>query len=204
MAVPPTAAPASIKLRRQVALCTLMCALAWLLMAAQGTTPAAALTAGHPLHLQAGFGLAVGILAALAAWTGYKWQASRPHRESAAAGAAMASYNRLDLSGSNPLWISLGAGVGEELLFRGALQPALGIVLSSMIFLIAHLPAYQMKSFTRTTAVQAAGVFATSLFLALVCHYVGLVAAMLVHTLIDIVALYTIRQAALEPAGIRR
>ncbi len=196
MAVTPPAAPASVKLRRQVALCVSMCALAWLLIALQGNTLMATLTAGQPLHLQAGVGLTVGALAALAAYIGYQWQATRPRGPSAATSSAVASYSQLDLTGANPVWISLCAGIGEELLFRGALQPALGIVLSSFIFLIAHLPAYRMKSITPTTAVQAAGVFATSLFLALVCHYVGLVAAMLVHTLIDIVALYTIRHSA--------
>lgn len=203
MDVASPAAPVPVKLRRQVTLCALMCALAWLLVVLQGSTLAATLAAGHPLHLQMGFGLSVGALAALAAYLGYRWQASRSNGMSAATGQAAASYQRLDLSGNNPIWISLSAGIGEELLFRGALQPALGIVASSVIFLIAHLPAYQITSFTRTAAMQAAGVFATSIVLALVCHFVGLVAAMLVHALIDIVALYTIRAAsrAASPVG---
>ena len=41
------------------------------------------------------------------------------------------SYGQLDLRGLNPIWISLAAGVGEELLFRAALQPLIGIWLSS-------------------------------------------------------------------------
>lgn len=36
------------------------------------------------------------------------------------------------------LAVSLSAGIGEELLFRGALQPRLGLVLTSLLFAIGH------------------------------------------------------------------
>ena len=39
----------------------------------------------------------------------------------------LALIQRVDLSGWNPLWFGLCAGIGEELLFRGTLQPLLGI-----------------------------------------------------------------------------
>jgi len=36
------------------------------------------------------------------------------------------------------LAVSLSAGIGEELLFRGALQPRFGLVLTSLLFAIGH------------------------------------------------------------------
>lgn len=36
------------------------------------------------------------------------------------------------------LTIGLAAGIGEEILFRGALQPRLGILLTSLLFMIVH------------------------------------------------------------------
>jgi membrane protease YdiL (CAAX protease family) len=36
------------------------------------------------------------------------------------------------------LAVSLSAGVGEELLFRGALQPRFGLVLTSLLFAVGH------------------------------------------------------------------
>lgn len=180
-----------VKVHRQMIVCIAMSVLALILIHVQGSSIGSVIVAGQPLYLQLGFGLAVGAAAALAALIGYKLQSSKPHVK-----AVVNSYSRLDLRGWNPVWISLAAGFGEELLFRGALQPLLGILVAALLFLIAHMPAYQMKSFKPATLIQAAGVFATSIFLALIFEYVGLVAAMLVHALIDIIGLYTIRHAA--------
>jgi membrane protease YdiL (CAAX protease family) len=193
----PVAEQPKITVRRQIIVCIGMSVLALILIHIQGRSIGTIIAAGQPLHLQTGFGLAVGAAAALAALIGYKWQASKAHTKS-----IVNSYNRLNLSGWNPVWISLAAGFGEELLFRGALQPLLGILFASLVFVIAHIPAYQVKSFTLTTLIQATGVFATSIFLGVVFEYVGLVAAMLVHALIDLVGLYTIRRGARGVAAV--
>ncbi|MBI4042019.1 MAG: CPBP family intramembrane metalloprotease [Deltaproteobacteria bacterium] len=37
-------------------------------------------------------------------------------------------------------WVSLWSGFGEEILFRGAMQPVLGLVLTSFIFGLFHFP----------------------------------------------------------------
>lgn len=186
----PVTEPTKIKVGKQFAICAGMSALALIIIYAQGGAIAAIIADGQPLYLQVGFGLAVGAAAALAAMIGYYLQASKAHTKS-----VVDSYNRLDLTGWNPVWISMAAGFGEELLFRGALQPLLGIVFASLAFMLAHIPAYQVKSFKVTTLIHAAGIFATSIFLALVFKFVGLIAAMLVHTLIDVVGLYAIRRA---------
>jgi membrane protease YdiL (CAAX protease family) len=187
----PAVAPPKVKLHKQIFICIGMSVLAVALVYLQGSSIGSIIAAGQPLLLQAGFGLGVGAAAVLAALIGYKLQASKAHTK-----AVVNSYSRLDLSGWNPVWISLAAGFGEELLFRGALQPLLGITLASLVFVVAHIPAYQLKSFKLTTLLQASGVFATSIFLALIFEYLGLLAAMLVHSLIDIAGLYTVRHAA--------
>ena len=47
--------------------------------------------------------------------------------------AEMESRRDQAMRGFNPLWISLCAGFGEEMLFRGAPQPLLGLWLTSLV-----------------------------------------------------------------------
>jgi hypothetical protein len=187
----PAAKATKIKVRKQLITGIGMSTPALIIIHLQGGAIGTVIAAGQPLYLQAGFGLAVGATMALAALIAYRLQASKPHATS-----VVDSYKRLDLGGWNPVWIGLAAGFGEELLFRAALQPLLGIFFGSLVFVIAHMPAYRVKSFTVTTLIHATGVFAMSILLALVFEFVGLLAAMLVHALIDIVGLYAIRRAA--------
>lgn len=102
-------------------------------------------------------------------------------------------YGRLDLDGLNPVWIALCAAIGEELLFRAALQPLLGLWVASLVFLVVHTPVYQFRRLDRATLAQVVGVFGAGLVLGLVYQYVGLLAAMLVHAWIDIVGLVAVR-----------
>ena len=44
------------------------------------------------------------------------------------------------LSRRDAFWLALLSSVGEELFFRGAMQPSLGLWLTSIIFGLAHLP----------------------------------------------------------------
>ena len=97
------------------------------------------------------------------------------------------------MSGLNPVWISLAAAIGEELLFRAALQPLLGVWITSLIFLLTHTPVYQFRKLNQATLVQAAGVFGASVVLGFIYQYVGLVAAVMVHTALDVVGLYLVR-----------
>ena len=106
------------------------------------------------------------------------------------------SYNALDLSGWRPLWISLAAGVGEELLFRGALQPHLGIWFTSALFALAHLRGYRIRELNRTTARQLAGLFGASVALGALAHFGGLVTAIVFHVAMDVAGLLIVRRAA--------
>jgi membrane protease YdiL (CAAX protease family) len=99
-----------------------------------------------------------------------------------------------DLGGLNPLWFSLCAGIGEEALFRGALQPLLGIVVTSLIFTALHYQTGGFRSMNRMKALYAGIVFLASLLLGALCVQRGLIAAMVVHTVIDTAVLMTFRK----------
>ena len=78
-------------------------------------------------------------------------------------------------------------------LARAALQPLLGVWITSLIFLLTHTPVYQFRKLNRATLLQAAGVFGASVALGFIYQYVGLLAAVLVHTALDVVGLYVVR-----------
>ncbi len=113
------------------------------------------------------------------------------------------NYGKLDLRGWNPLWIALLAGFGEELLFRGALQPLVGLWISSLLFVLVHARAYRFRQFNKAVLIQALGLFAMSIALGLMARFAGLLTAMIVHAAIDVAGLYAIQRAliAAKPAA---
>jgi uncharacterized protein len=141
-----------------------------------------------PLQLAAGtlVGLAVGATSLYSAWF---------HPRTGIVKRTAASYSRLDLGGLNPVWISLAAGIGEELLFRAALQPLLGIWLTSLLFLIVHTRAYEFRLTDKVSWIQAASVFGMSIGLGLLYEHVGLLSAVIAHVVVDVCALYAVRLA---------
>jgi uncharacterized protein len=151
------------------------------------------LLAGLPLLQQAGIGLGVGVLYWACGVIGFKYAAGRKTARSTAD-----SYSRLDLRGWNPVWIALAAGFGEELLFRGALQPLLGIWLTSALFVLAHIKAYRFTELSSRVLLQAVSIFAVSVVLGCIAHYAGLVTAMIIHAAVDIAGLYAIRRMAAQ------
>jgi membrane protease YdiL (CAAX protease family) len=187
---PAPSSPAPIRLSAQVLTCLVFCLLAAPVIWFTQDAPLALFTrpAAPMWQLLVGQGLA--LLAAAASYALYRVSA---HAESTA--KTIATYARLDLRGLNPLWMALAAAVGEEMLFRAALQPLLGVWLTSLLFLVTHMPVYRMRRLDRATLVQAAGIFGTSVALGFVFDYVGLLAAMLVHLWIDIVGLLVVRAA---------
>ncbi|MQA20042.1 CPBP family intramembrane glutamic endopeptidase [Rugamonas rivuli] len=177
---------------RQLAVCAALSCLALIVIFFLHKPPyAALLLAGLPLHYQVGIGLGFGCCYWAASQIGYRFAAN-----SESAKSTMESYSRLNLDGLNPLWISLAAGFGEELLFRGALQPLIGIWITSALFVIAHTKAYRFNGLNKRVAIQAAAIFTVSVAFGFVAEYAGLIAAMLVHALTDVVGLYTIKAAS--------
>ena len=98
-----------------------------------------------------------------------------------------------DLGGLNPLWFSLCAGIGEELLCRGVLQPLAGICVTSVIFTLLHFQTGRFRTMNRWKALYALLIFVVSVGLGVLSVRIGLLAAMAAHTVVDIAGLTTLR-----------
>ena len=100
---------------------------------------------------------------------------------------------RFRLTFSEILLISLCAGVGEEMLFRGAVQPFLGIPITSVLFVAIH--GYLNP---RDWRLSVYGIFMTAgiAWLGYLCQKRGLMSAIVGHTLIDVYLLLYMQHAA--------
>ena len=181
---------APIRLTAQVLTCLVFSLIALAVIFLVQSEPLSVLRGPMTFAEQLLYGLGLSALAAGFSYAGYRFSA-----DSEASRNTVTAYSRLDLSGFNPVWISLAAAVGEELLFRAALQPLLGVWITSVIFLVTHTPVYQFRKLNMATLMQAAGVFGASVVLGFIYQYVGLVAAMMVHAALDVVGLYLVRNA---------
>lgn len=76
--------------------------------------------------------------------------------------------------------LGASAGIGEEAVFRGALQPRFGMVLPSLLFTMLHGPQYGFN-------VALLGLFGVSMILALLRKNVNTTAAMIAHALYNAV-----------------
>lgn len=98
--------------------------------------------------------------------------------------------DQLTANVQNPLGaviLGASAGIGEEALFRGALQPRFGIILISVLFTMPHGPQYGFN-------LALLGLFGVSIILGLERKYVNTTAAMITHALfnaIQVLALST-------------
>jgi membrane protease YdiL (CAAX protease family) len=76
--------------------------------------------------------------------------------------------------------VAVSAGVGEELFFRGALQPKFGIILTSLCFALLHAN-YGLSFVT-------AGIFSMGVIFGLLRQRYGTTAPMITHGLVNLVA----------------
>ena len=188
---------ANVGVDRQFLTCIAMCGLAVVVILLFHRRPyLPTLLSGLPIFRQAFLGFAFGGIYWLSAAIGFKYVANRQTTQHIAK-----SYGRLDLTRWNPLWISLAAAFGEELLFRGALQPLLGIWVTSALFVLAHTQAYRLSSVNKRVLMQSMMLFALSIVFSYIAQYAGLITVMIVHAAMDIVGLYTIRRIALAPVS---
>ena len=189
---------AKVSLRHQLIICAVFCALAVVIILLFHEKPySSVFLVGFPLQYQLLIGAAFGAVYWIAARLGSR----RIARQKATQHIAE-SYSRLDLTGWNPLWIAVAAGVGEELFFRGALQPIVGIWVASVLFVLVHIRAYRWNQLNKRVLLQSISILAVGLALGLVAMYVGLLAAMIVHTAMDVVGLYAIRRMTSAPATV--
>jgi len=93
------------------------------------------------------------------------------------------------------LFLSFCAGVGEEIIFRGMIQPWLGILTTSFMFIALH-GYWSYSSWPKV--IFGLILFAVGTLLGILGAYVGLLAAIVAHILYDIVAFQRIQSEYVE------
>lgn len=151
----------------------------YLIEEVQGRSFVAVLLKGMAMPVQLGIGVAYGLITALLAL----WVISRDFFKK-----EMKFYHsvisQLDLNFASIIFLSLCAGIGEEIFFRAGMQPLLGLWLTSVIFVLLH--GYLNPYNWRISIYGIAMVF----FIAGIGYLfreVGLISAMAAHTVLDIV-----------------
>ncbi|MFN8775442.1 MAG: CPBP family intramembrane glutamic endopeptidase [Flavobacteriales bacterium] len=146
---------------------------------------AAMLVGYSPWYSQLAGGAAVGIAAGFAA----RWLISRPFMDPVNR-RYVKLLGQFDLTMSEILFISFCAGVGEEMLFRGALQPFLGVILTAVVFVAIH--GYLNP---RDWRISTYGLMMTGFIMVIgfMAEWLGLASAMLAHTLIDVILLHDLQ-----------
>lgn len=136
----------------------------------------------QPVVQQLSVGVATGVVTGWLAWVIIR---SRPMKSVRLKYADV--IREFNLTPFQILYISLCAGIGEEILFRGVIQPYLGIWITAIIFVAIHgyLNPFNWKLFLygvyMTLAIALIGFFAERF---------GLYSAMAAHAVIDIILLH--------------
>ena len=100
--------------------------------------------------------------------------------------------NQMTREVQNPLGafiLGISAGVGEEAIFRGALQPRYGLIIPSLLFSMLHGPQYGFN-------LALLGLFGVSIILGLERKYVNTSAAMITHALYNAVQVLALWMAS--------
>ena len=154
----------------------------WLMVGVQRRSLQDALIGAVPLWQHGLAGFAAGILIARGAW----WIIARPYMAEVRSKYALLIGPLLPSRWAQ-WFVSLCAGAGEELLFRGALQAWLGIPLTSLLFVALH--GYLDP---RDWRISSYGLYLTAAMIGLgyMAAHLGLLGPIIAHTIIDIVLLH--------------
>lgn len=126
----------------------------------------------HTIGIAIGATVASFVVAALA---GYAAQQLEPGLNE----ALNEAVNQMTAQVQNPLGaviLGASAGIGEEAIFRGALQPRYGLIIPSLLFMLLHGPQYGFN-------LALVGLFGVSIILGLERKYVNTTASMITHAL---------------------
>lgn len=137
---------------------------------------------GHSIILQICFGSVFGFLSALGAWYLIRSPFLLPVIEKY--GGLIKS---LHLKPIDIIYISLCAGIGEELLFRASIQPFLGIWITSILFVALH---GYLNPFDWRVSVYGIYMTAVIVIIAYELSYLGIYASIASHVVIDMVLLF--------------
>lgn len=92
----------------------------------------------------------------------------------------------LNLDTTQIVLISLCAGIGEELFFRGAIQPMLGVWMTAILFVLLH---GYLNPFDMSLTMYGIYMVLVIGVLGLMTEHFGILTAIVAHTLIDIILL---------------
>lgn len=138
--------------------------------------------AHKPNWLQIIIGFIYGTLAAIIGWKIIDSKLMLPVKEKYGNLIGSFGLNKIEI-----IYISFCAGFGEEILFRGAIQPYLGVIITAIIFVAIHGYLNPMN-----WRVSIYGVFMTGIIIGIgyMSNYYGIVSAIVAHMAIDVVLLY--------------
>lgn len=155
-----------------------MPAIAWLIAGWTDVSMADRLRDGIPIYYQLLFGAVGGLFIGVIA----QWFVDRSFMQEVTS-KYMEMIGPLALNRSEMLFISLSAGIGEELLFRGAVQPLIGIWPTAVLFIALH----GYLSF-KSWRISLYGLLMTGMIglMGYATEYVGIWSAVAAHTVVDI------------------
>lgn len=150
--------------------------------------------AGYHFLLQIGIGLGAGIVFGFAGIGMIRMPSFKKILDEY---AIIRQVKQMDLSVNEIVYISLVAGISEEILFRGAIQPVIGIWLTSILFIGVHgyIRMQSVKHFLYSLFT-----FLLSCMLGALFIYIGLISAMVAHFIYDVVVLYGIKSMLSQEA----
>ena len=90
------------------------------------------------------------------------------------------------------IFISICAGIGEELFFRGAIQPLLGVWFTAILFVLLH---GYLNPFNMPLTIYGLYMVLVIGVLGLMTEYFGILTAIISHTIIDIILLKELSSA---------
>ncbi len=98
----------------------------------------------------------------------------------------------LELTWIEVIIISCCAGIGEEILFRGAIQPHLGIIWTSILFVALH---GYINPFNLSMTAYGIFMVLAICFLGWAALRYGLITVIVAHTVIDVILLYLLTKS---------
>jgi membrane protease YdiL (CAAX protease family) len=137
---------------------------------------------GDPLVMQVVWGLILGLSLGTAAWLLVNHPFLKRPKE-----FFVDIIGPWELTWLEIVLVSCCAGIGEEILFRGGIQPFLGIIWTSLLFVILH---GYITPFNGPLTIYGIFMVLAIALLGLATVHLGLVVAIVAHTTIDILLLF--------------
>jgi membrane protease YdiL (CAAX protease family) len=130
-------------------------------------------------------GLSYGVIAAFAAYILLQHQFLKPVKD-----FFLDFTNQLNLSKRDMVWFSICAGIGEEILFRAAIQQTLGIWPTAVLFIVLH---GYLNPFRFKLTLYGVIMVIVSAGLGYLYEFAGLFSAIVAHMIFDILLFLNVK-----------